>query len=215
MRCIIFANGEYVEMGAYQNIIRTGDSIICVDGGANYAYQLGLKPDLIVGDLDSILPEVEAYYAALGVPFKRYPPRKDPTDIMLCLETVREWGAQEVIMLGSLGKRLDHTLGNLYAGIDLVRQGVRVSHFSPPCWVYIIDRELTIEGQPGDLVSVLALTELARGVIEQNFEYSPFTTVLELSQPYAISNVLTNRRGTIGVDEGILAVFHYYEKPGP
>ena len=46
------------------------------------------------------------FYATLQVPFKSIPPRKDFTDIQLCLETAREWGAEEIIMLGSLGKRL-------------------------------------------------------------------------------------------------------------
>ncbi|MCX5779620.1 MAG: thiamine diphosphokinase [Firmicutes bacterium] len=210
MRCLIFANGAYGDLEAYRDIFRIGDKILCADGGSNYAYQLGIRPDCIIGDLDSIEPEVEEYYTNLQVPFQRHPTRKDLTDIQLCLDTAHGWGVEEIIMLGSLGKRLDHTLANLYAGMDLVGQGLRISHFTPECWVYIINRELEIFGQPGDIVSVLALTDQARGFSEVGFEYDPFSPLMQNSQPYAVSNLLTGRRGTIRVEGGILAVFHYF-----
>lgn len=210
MRCIILANGEYGEIEVYRNIFRDGDKILCADGGANYAYQLGIIPDYIIGDLDSILHEVQDFYETRRVPFEKFPPRKDFTDIQLCLNTACEWGASEIVMLGTLGKRLDHTLANLYSGIDLVRKGVKISHFTPECWVYIVNREIQIEGSAGDIVSVLALTDEARGVSEVGFEYSPASPLFENSKPYAVSNVLAGRRGKVGVQEGILAVFHYF-----
>jgi thiamine pyrophosphokinase len=160
--------------------------------------------------MDSIQPEVQEFYTNLQVPLQKFPLRKDFTDLQLCLDTAREWGVEEIIMLGSLGKRLDHTLANLYAGMELVRQGLKISHFTPECWVYIIDRELKITGQPGDIVSVLALTDQARGVSEVGFEYTPSSPLMESSQPYAVSNLLAGRRGTIKVESGILAVFHYF-----
>ena len=213
MRCIIFANGEYGDLDAYRDIIREGDKILCADGGSNYAYQLGIRPDCIVGDLDSIQPEVQEFYTTLQVPFQKFPPHKDLTDLQLCLDTARSWGAREIIMLGSLGKRLDHALANLYAGMELVRQGVRISHFTPECWVYIINREVDIAGQPGDIVSVLVLTDQARGVSEAGFEYTPASPLMKSSQPYAVSNRLALSRGTIKVEQGILAVFHYFSAP--
>lgn len=210
MRCIIFANGAYGDLDAYRDIIRAGDKILCADGGSNYAFQLGIRPDCIVGDMDSIQPEIIKFYTTLQVPLQKFPARKDFTDLQLCLDIARGWGAEEIIMLGSLGKRLDHTLANLYAGMELVRQGLRISHFTPECWVYIIDRELDIIGQPGDTVSVLVLTDQARGVSETGFEYTPTSPLMMNSQPYAVSNLLTGCRGTIQVEQGILAVFHYF-----
>lgn len=209
MRCIIFANGAYGDLEAYREIIQVGDKILCADGGANYAYQMGIIPDCIVGDLDSIRPEVQEFYTAMQVPFQKFPARKDFSDLQLCLETAHTWGADELIMLGSLGKRMDHTLANLYAGMDLVLQGLKISHFTPDCWVYIIDRELKISGQPGDTVSVLALTDQAQGVNEVGFEYGPSSSTMKNSQPYAISNRLVGCQGLIKVEGGILAVFHY------
>jgi thiamine pyrophosphokinase len=209
MRCIILANGEYGEIEAYRKVFRIGDTILCADGGANYAYELGLKPDCIIGDLDSIKPEVKKYFETCQVDFHKYSPRKDFTDMQLVLSTALELGADEIVLLGTLGGRLDHTLANLYSGIDLVRKGIKLSHYAPECCIHIINQDTIIEGHPGDIVSVLTLTDEAQGVSEVGFEYTPADPCMENSKPYAISNVLVGQRGIVGVQSGILAVFHY------
>lgn len=211
MRCIILANGEYGEIEAYRNIFKDGDVILCADGGANFAYEMGLMPAYIIGDLDSIRPEVKEYYETCQVEFKKYSSHKDFTDMQLVLSTALEQGADEMLLLGTLGKRLDHTLANLYSGIDLVKQGIKLSHFTPEGWVYIINQDIIIEGNPGDIVSVMTLTDEAHGVSEVGFEYAPTDAEMEKSKPYAISNVLAGQQGTIGVQTGILAVFHYFK----
>ncbi|MEQ8236627.1 MAG: thiamine diphosphokinase [Syntrophomonadaceae bacterium] len=209
MRCIIMANGAYGDLASYRDLVLPGDILLCADGGSNYAFELGLLPDLIIGDLDSIRPEIEDNYRRRGVKFCPFPSRKDSTDFQLCLDKAREMQADQVLVLGSMGKRLDHTLANLYAGIGLVRGGCLISHFSPECRVHITSQDMIIEGRPGDLVSVLALTEEATGVTEQGFEYTPVNPRLELARPYAVSNVMTGDCGKITVQAGILAVFHY------
>lgn len=211
MRGIILANGEYGDVEAYRKVFREGDVILCADGGANYAYEMGVMPACIIGDLDSIRPEVKEFYETCQVEFKKFPPRKDFTDMQLVLSTALERGVDEIILLGTLGKRLDHTLANLYSGIDLVREGIKLSHYTTECWVHIIKQDLVIEGCPGDIISVLTLTDEAHGVSEAGFEYAPNDATMKKSKPYAVSNVLAGQRGTIGVKSGILAVFHYFK----
>jgi thiamine pyrophosphokinase len=79
--------------------------------------------------------------------------------------------------------------------------------------VYIINQDIEIAGEPGDIVSVLALTQEARGVTETGFDYPLENTVLKKSNPYAISNRLASSKGKISVQEGTLVVFHYFQKP--
>jgi len=211
MRCIIFANGEYGDILAYRKVIQEGNVILCADGGANYAYEMGLMPAYIIGDLDSIRPEVKEFYETCQVEFKKYSSHKDFTDMQLALDTALEQGVDEIIMLGTLGKGLDHTLANLYSGIDLVREGIKVSHYTPECWVHITNQDIVIEGSPGDIVSVITLTDETLGFSEIGFEYTPADARMEKSKPYAVSNVLTGQQGIIGMESGILAVFHYFK----
>lgn len=210
MRCIILANGEYGELEAYRDVFENSDTILCADGGANYAFQMGIMPDTVIGDLDSVQPEVRKYYTAQGTEFIQYPVRKHLTDLQLALDLARERGADQIVLLGALGKRLDHTLHNLYAGIQLVQQGIRISHFTPGCWVYLVRDEQVIEGAAGDIVSLIALTDKVEGVGVDGVEYPLKDAVLRSDNPYAVSNVLTGARGVIGLQSGVLAVFHYF-----
>lgn len=209
MKFVVLANGEYGSLEGYRHIVGNEDIVLCADGGANYAYELGLVPAFIVGDMDSIKPEVKEYYTSHHVQVKKYPRRKDFTDTQLVLSLAEEMGADEIVFLGTLGKRLDHTLSNLYCGIELVQKGKKVVHFTPEYAVYLTNKVLEITGQKGDMVSVLPLSEQARGVCEKGFEYPLENVLLEKKNPYTVSNILAAEKGEICVEEGVLAVFHY------
>lgn len=209
MKCVLMANGEYGDLEKYRRVLAGMGHVICADGGANYAYRLGLKPDYIIGDMDSISPEIAEFFTDAGVTVKKYPRSKDFTDTQLAFALAQEIGAREILVLGSLGGRLDHTMSNLYAGVEAVHQGIKVSHFTPECIVYLLKGKMTLHGRKGDLVSVLALTERATGVYEIGFEYPLDNVMMEMSNPFAISNVLSTDQAEIKVQSGILAVFHY------
>ena len=209
MQCTILANGEYAPLFNYRSIVDNSSLLICADGGANYAYQMEIVPHYIVGDLDSISPKALEHYRKLEVPFYKYPKRKDFTDMQLALAVAESKGATHIYFIGSLGGRLDHTLSNLYCCIDLVQKGKRIIHYHPDYQVYIINNRLELSGTVGDIVSVMSLTDIARGVIEEGFEYPLQDVVLEKSNPYAISNVMQAATATIQVRQGMLAVFHY------
>lgn len=211
MKCIIMANGDYGDIENYRWLVEEADIILCADGGANYAYKMDVIPAHIVGDMDSILPQVKEYFERYKVPFKKYPRRKDFTDTQLILELTEELGASEIILIGSLGKRLDHTLSNLYCGADLVLRGKKIWHYSPECSVHLVNNEIVIHGEIGDKVSVLALSDLTEGVYEEGFEYPLENVILEKWNPYAISNILKEEKGVIRVKAGLLLVLHYHD----
>ncbi len=107
MKCIIISAGKirnYERMKAY---ISPGDYIIAADGGLRYAERLGVKPDCILGDFDSLgyVPDAAEVY----------PSRKDDTDTMLAVRHGLDRGLTEFVILGGLGGRLDHTVANFSA----------------------------------------------------------------------------------------------------
>ncbi len=209
MKCILLANGEYGDLEAYRRVLCDFEHVICADGGANYAYQLGLKPNYIIGDMDSINPEIADLFAGSGVVVKKYPRSKDFTDTQLAFALAQEIGVREILVLGSLGGRLDHTMSNLYASVEAVEQGIKVTHCIPEYMVYILRDKMFLNSSQGDLVSVMALTERATGVCEIGFEYPLDNVILEMRNPFAISNVMVGDNAEIHVKSGILAVFHY------
>ncbi len=209
MKCIVLANGEYGDLKFYENVFKGCDIILCADGGANYAHRLGVIPDCIIGDMDSIDESVKEYYHSQQVRFKKYPRRKDFTDIQLALTIAEEMGAREIMLLGTQGKRFDHSLSNLYCGMEYVKRGIKIMHYGPECTVYLACTSMSLQGQIGDLVSVLPLGGGAAGVYLKDFEYPLENVVLECDNPYAVSNVLAEDTAQVLLEKGVLAIFHY------
>ena len=210
MRCILLANGEYSEnLASYQKMILPGDLIVCADGGAEYAKKMNLTPFCIVGDMDSISLETKEFYEKKQIPFRKYPRHKDLTDMQLAMAIAQEQMIKEIIFFGSLGYRLDLTMSNLYAGLEAVKQGIKIMHYSPEMALHLVYDRLEIEGKKGETVSVLTLTDEAAGVNLSGFEYELENTVLMKENPFSVSNRMISERAIITVEQGILAVFHY------
>ncbi|MBU1500337.1 thiamine diphosphokinase, partial [Patescibacteria group bacterium] len=100
-RAIIFSNGELADISRLK--IKKTDLLIGVDGGTKQI----LKPDIIIGDFDSLtaIPE--------NVPLIMHPKDKDFTDTELALQFCEKQNIKEVILVGFLGRRLDHLIANL------------------------------------------------------------------------------------------------------
>ncbi len=102
MRAIIFSGGIISDY-AFLNDFDFGNSlIICADNGYNHAKRIGIVPDIFLGDNDSYANEIPT-----GLDFKLYPPEKDKTDTNIAIDYAIEHGADEIILLGGTGGRLD------------------------------------------------------------------------------------------------------------
>lgn len=98
--------------------------VIAADGEANLCIFQGWPVDAVVGDADSVDPH-DLRGRAAGVPFHRYPVEKDETDLEIALHLALDLGANEILIAGALGARIDHTLGNLaLLALPHARRGV-------------------------------------------------------------------------------------------
>ncbi len=185
------------------------EAVLCADGGARYARLLGVVPDLIVGDLDSLAEELQRSFRAEGIAMAGYPARKDETDTQLALEQALAMGAGEILVFGALGNRLDHTLANI--GLLLLgrNRGAAVVLRDESCDVFAVTGEAVIRGEAGQTVSVFPLGGDAAGIDLTGFEYPLAGAAMTLSRPYGISNRLAAPTGRIRVGEGCLLVIHY------
>ena len=93
------------------------DKIICADGGIRYFKQSRIIPDLVIGDLDSATEDEVAWIYEKAISIEQYPMEKDATDMELCIKYLVNNGYNDIVILGGIGTRLDHTLANLCLGI--------------------------------------------------------------------------------------------------
>jgi thiamine pyrophosphokinase len=208
MKFLILANGEYGELDWYRK--QQGfDRVICADAGALMALQIGIEPQLVIGDLDSIGKKELEQLKTAGCRFLVYPVEKDYTDTHLALMLAEKEGATEVTVWGGTGSRLDHTLGSIFSAAVLAEQGIAVRFASPAQMIYLVCDELRLPGCPGETVSVMALVGRARGVTLEGFYYPLSGVTLETRSTLGVSNVITTPDPVIRVEQGILTVFHY------
>ncbi|MDI3534874.1 MAG: thiamine pyrophosphokinae [Thermosediminibacterales bacterium] len=206
MRVVIFSNGQVENYEFYKNILGQDDYIICADGGLRHAVELDIIPDLIVGDLDSAKPEQVEEMAAKGVTVLRYPSKKDKTDTHIAVDLAVEKGAQEILLIGAMGDRFDHTLANLFLLSSVAEKGIKVRMLNEKNDVYIITDKVSLNGKKGDLVSLLALTPEVTGVTTKGLYYPLEKASLTIGFPVGISNVFVEEKVEINVEKGLLLV---------
>lgn len=210
MRAIIIADGQGDDGGSWQRWVREGDLVVGADGGAARALVWGLYPHLVIGDMDSLPGQARATLRAHHCQFVEHPRAKDETDLELALAYAVERGAQEIVILGALGGRLDHTLANvlLLALPQLCGTSVRIANGDEQTLLVQSGEAVTLEGQPGDLVSLLPLGGDARGVTTIGLAWSLRDDVLRFGFSRGVSNEMTASVAQIELEEGYLLVVH-------
>ena len=204
-RAIIFANGLLADPAAAQAALRPADLIIAADGGLHHLLALGLRPHVLIGDLDSIGPDQARQMEAGGVRLARFSPRKDQTDLELAVRLALREGAGDILIFGALGARWDHTLANLLLLAHPDFQTVRLRLVDGAQQIYLIQEQAVIEGHPGATVSLIALTGDARGVTTEGLEYPLTRGRLAFGSTLGVSNVLLAATATVRVEAGLLA----------
>lgn len=207
MRAVVFANGDIADYGEVTRWLRDDDFRIAADGGARHMEALGLAPDVIVGDLDSIDSVLLARLRDEGAAVERHPAAKDATDLELAIARAVKDGAKEVLLIGALGGRLDQTLANL---LILARQNesvpLAVVEGDQIARVLRGPQQLTLTGPTGGYVSAVALSEEATGITYRGLEYPLENATLRLGSTRGVSNTLASSPAQISVETGVLLV---------
>ena len=127
-RCVIFGGGELKDIRFTQSLLREDDYIVCADRGYAYCAAMGRKPDLILGDFDSYNGKLPP-----GCEVLRYPSEKDDTDTMLAVKEAIRREFADILMLGMLGGRLDHTLANIQTIVYAEQHGASAGMVEEEC----------------------------------------------------------------------------------
>jgi len=208
MQAIIFANGELSPDTAVPDP-SAFDLVIAADGGSDHCQRLDIHPDLLIGDLDSISQTTLEKWSQEGVEVTRHPQRKDKTDLEIALQVAQQRGAREIHVYGALGDRLDMTLANVFL-LAHPSLSPTVKLFGKQEVVSLLrgQETITLDGQPGDVVSLLPLVPHTRGITTEHLEYPLREETLEYGTSRGISNVLKGNTARISLQEGLLCVIH-------
>lgn len=211
LKALIFANGDPNDGPLVRQVLASADAawIIAADGGARQAAFFGFRPQLVIGDLDSLTAAEVAALEAEGVAIHRAPPEKDETDLELALLHAAEQGVRWIRIISGIGDRIDQSLGNLYlmalpalAGMD-----VRLVARNQQTWL-MRPGVNPVEGAPGDTLSLLPVGGDAVGIRTDGLYYPLRDETLRFGPARGMSNVLTSTQAYVTLGAGLLLAIH-------
>jgi thiamine pyrophosphokinase len=209
---LIFANGALDDGGWVTPYLARATTVLAADGGLRHLLALGRRPDVLIGDLDSLPPGVDA--DGLSAQTIRYPRDKDETDLELALfHAIAHYPDREVLILGGFGGRVDHMLANvlLLAHPRLLGHPIRFVDDRQSAWLLAADPPpgaTTIAGALGDIVSLLSLGGPAHVLATTGLRWPLHDEVLTFGAARGVSNEMTASLATVRLRAGMVVCVH-------
>ena len=179
------------------------DLVLCADVAYLAAKKENIVPDIVIGDFDH--GENDAPKASTAA-WIRVPSEKDDTDTMLCVKYALEKGADEIVIVGGIGGRLDHTFANLQTLAYIQKQGAHGRLLSEDNEAFLVSASAEIAKRDGWYLSVFAYDSACTGVTIKGTKYEVSDVSLDTSFPLGVSNEITDKAAVIHVQSGTLLV---------
>lgn len=209
MRHIIVSNGGIFDYSFYKGLFEDSDYIICADGGARHLIEMDIMPNVILGDLDSIREEDKKIFKEKKVEFYEFPCDKDASDTELALDFALSHGASEVVFIGAIGSRMDHSIGNITLLKKLLDNDIKGKVINENNEIYLLNNkinELTLQGKEGDYLSIIPLSNSVKGITLSGFKFPLKDAEIPLGSSLGISNEFARDVVKIVIKEGFLLV---------
>ncbi len=203
MNITIISSGTMKNKEFYENVLKNSDIVICADGGANNIESLGLKPDYIIGDMDSIKPEILSKFEKEDVKIIK-DDNQEKTDTELAIELALSLNPKKITLLGCIGSRFDHVIANALS-LEKIPPEIEAIMLDDKNEIRLLKGGvLNIFGSKDDIISVTPLTSieglnyegLKWDVKDGNFDFGWF----------GVSNRMTGSYARISLKKGKLLV---------
>ena len=194
-KCVIFGAAEFDSLA---QSIEKGDYLLAADGGLRHLQALGLKPDGILGDFDSL------GYTPVGA--EVFPVEKDDTDAMLAVRRGLALGYREFVIYGGLdGVRLDHTVAN-FQTLQFLADHDAAGYLVGKDYIVTVIRNETVrfDASAEGILSLFCLGPDARGVTLRGLQYPLENGSLTSGFPLGVSNHFVGEKAQITVENGSL-----------
>lgn len=220
MKAVIIANGNIKNLESFSEIVSSADLIICADGGAKHLKEMGILPDVIIGDFDSLNSEDKTFFEENNIKTIKHPSNKDATDTELATEFAVEHKCYDITFIGATGTRLDHTLANIFLLRKLADQaddqknnqnnnnnhGIKYRIIDDNNEIFLVTDKITLEKAGNSFVSIIPLTEKAEGITTSGLKYPLTDAKIRSGSSLGISNEFTDEKATIVLKKGMLIV---------
>ncbi len=202
MKTLVLTGGILPSDERVLSLYSEAEYVICCDGAANHAVRLGILPHMLIGDMDSIQQEDHENLIARGVKEIRLKPEKDETDTQAACSAAMELGAQKVVILGGLGGRLDHSLGNIQCLWMLHLEGIEARMESGCEQAVIVTDSIILGKYMGRTFSLFPLLPQTEVFRMTGVKYPLVHTPLLFGSTLGISNIVLQQDAQLMMQSG-------------
>jgi thiamine pyrophosphokinase len=211
-KCIILANGKPPRKSVITFFQKNGfDTLICADGGADSAIRLGLTPDFIIGDLDSISKEAIKKFKNTSKIWKYK--RQNDTDVEKCLKFAIKNKFDEALLIGVTGNRLDHTICNLGIVLKFYSK-IKLSLLAENSYLKPYTGDVQLQTQKGEIISLYGFDKKTK-ITSKGLKYPLKNISLPFGEKESTSNVSTSNSIQLKIRNGIIFIirdFNFIKK---
>lgn len=207
-RCIIIGAGD---LTVSEISVAEDDYVIAADGGYSYCRLLGIEPDLILGDFDSVLEEdaqeIAEIYKQDAERVIVLPAEKDETDMLAAIHAGLSEGCREFHLYAGQGGRLEHTIANIQC-LNYLKENGAVGYMMDGTGMILVAKNETVAFRDSmeGMLSLFSLGEKAQGVTIRNMKYELTEAEVTNSFPIGISNEFIGKQASITVKNGTLLI---------
>ncbi|MGV8980251.1 thiamine diphosphokinase [Clostridium sp.] len=206
MKVIIISGGNPPSKELLTSEI-TGDTfLIAADSGANCLYDYNIKPDLLLGDFDSIDIEVLDYFKKCNCTIDIYPTEKDFTDTQIAVEKALCMKPNEILFLGCTGSRVDHLLGNIGMLKICLENGVNAFIKDENNSIRLTNASTLLKGTVGQIFSVQSYGNEIIGLTIEGAKYPLNNYNLKIGESITISNQFVDSEVKLKFKFGMLLI---------
>ncbi len=198
-RCVIIGGAAIGDYESVRKYLKKDDFYVFCDSGLNHLEKLNVSPDLIVGDFDSHKnPHLNAETIVL-------PCEKDDTDTVFAVKEALKRGFEDFLLIGVIGERLDHTLGNVSILLMLDREGKTGKIVDDYSEMEIVSRKTVLIDDSFAYFSLLNISGEAKGICVKNAKYPLHDAQITCEYQYGVSNEVTSGKSAeVSLKEGKL-----------
>lgn len=197
-KCYIIAAGEGVNFKLSKS---AEDLIIAADGGLLALEKMGITPDIILGDFDSL------NFVPKGENVIKLPIKKDDTDTLAAVKIALEKGFRHIFIYGGTGGRTDHTVANIQTLSYIAEKGAKGYIISDrEIFTVISDSSISFKSKAKGIISVFSLSDTAKGVSIKGLSFELLNATLKNSFPIGVSNSFKGEEAFVSVRKGTLLI---------
>ncbi len=208
MTVLIFANGEIEELEWIRPFLNDATAVIAADGGTHHLMRLQHRPDLVIGDMDSLSVAARAWLEKGDVPLQIHPAAKDETDLELALLYATQEFEVGILLFGVLGGRLDQTLANILLLTHPALRGHRVQLLTQRERAWLVNGRSQISGNVGDTISFIPLGGDVKVKNSSGLRWPLQNETLSFGPARGVSNAMLTEQATIEIEDGFLLCVH-------